>query len=67
MHTFAAALTPPPLPPCTQCVRIGLDPPPPSCVRISWMTPKNKEVHLEQARLLLPLIGIFLQIVLHCV
>ena len=21
---------PPPLPPCTQCVRIGLDPPPPS-------------------------------------
>ena len=26
MRTYAAALTP--LPPCTQCVRIGLDPPP---------------------------------------
>ena len=31
MRTYAAALTPqpPPLPPCTQYVRIGLDPPPP--------------------------------------
>ena len=27
----------PPLPPCTQCVRIGLDPPPPPCVRTLWM------------------------------
>ena len=27
MRTYAAALTP--LPPCTQCVGIGLDPPPP--------------------------------------
>ena len=34
MRTYAAALTP--LPPCTQCVRIGLDPPPPS-VRTYFM------------------------------
>ena len=42
MRTYAAALTPPPLPPCTQCVRIGLDPPP--CVRTLWMTPNCSRV-----------------------
>ena len=35
IRTYAAALTPPP-PPCTQCVRMGRDPPPPS-VRTYFM------------------------------
>ena len=35
MCTYAAALTP--LPPCTQCVRIGLDPLPPPSVRTNSM------------------------------
>ena len=46
MRTYAAACPPPPPalpPPCTQCVRIGRDPPPPiPCVRTLRMTPKLK-------------------------
>ena len=44
MRTYAAALTP--LPPCTQCVRIGLDPLPHPCVRTSWMTPYYANVQV---------------------
>ena len=48
MRTYAAALTPP-LPPCTQCVRIGLDPPPsPPSVRTYFMDdPLGKSIDLH--------------------